>query len=101
MLKVDDIIKTMTKNYIKSKPNGYKFTVENLQDDLYLTPDVEDPNDPLFHSINDTVHEITRKQSLEQNGILILKIGKSPKNSRGGRRPANKYQVEKIANAQG
>ena len=99
MLKAKEIIKTITKNYIKSKPVGYKFTVDNLQDDLYLTPDIEDPDDPLFHSINDTIHEITRKRSLKEIGILIKKIDKSPKYSRQGRRPANLYQICEVANA--
>jgi hypothetical protein len=89
----------MIKNYIKSKPLGYKFTADNLQDDLYLTPNIEDPNDPLFHSVNDNVHEITRTQPLEQNGIVISVIGKSPKNSRFGRRSANLYQICGAVNA--
>jgi hypothetical protein len=93
------IFKDMIMNYIRSKPDGYVYTSGNIVHDLNLETDAKDHDHDIFWHCSD----VFQRQLLEKAGIRIELVGgaKSPKYSRGGRRPANLYKVKRTSNAKG
>lgn len=91
------VFKDMIMNYVRSKPDGYVYTSGNIVHDLNLeTSNLEHDHDIFWHC-----SDLFQRQLLENVGIKIELVGgaKSPKYSRGGKRPANLYKVKRINDA--